>query len=95
MPGRFDQKRIPSGGLPERAPRKQPGSRMSFPEAISSSLTKYVGFSGRARRSEFWWFELFILVLALGVSAPIAMGPRPSTPELARNHPESGAVLST
>jgi hypothetical protein len=35
------------------------------------------------------------LVLALGVRAPIAMGPRPSTPELARNHPESGAVLST
>jgi uncharacterized membrane protein YhaH (DUF805 family) len=41
--------------------------RMSFTEAMRSSLTKYVGFSGRARRSEFWWFELFILALALGV----------------------------
>jgi uncharacterized membrane protein YhaH (DUF805 family) len=33
--------------------------RMSFPEAVKSGLTRYVDFSGRARRSEFWWFALF------------------------------------
>jgi uncharacterized membrane protein YhaH (DUF805 family) len=37
--------------------------RMSFPDAIKSVLTKYVGFSGRARRSEFWWFQLFFAIV--------------------------------
>ena len=33
---------------------------MSFPEAVQTVLTKkYADFSGRARRSEFWWFALF------------------------------------
>lgn len=32
---------------------------MSFTESISSVFSKYATFSGRARRSEFWWFYLF------------------------------------
>jgi uncharacterized membrane protein YhaH (DUF805 family) len=36
---------------------------MSFPEAVRSVVTKYVGFSGRARRSEYWWFALLMNVL--------------------------------
>jgi len=32
---------------------------MSFVEAIRSVLTQYVGFSGRARRAEYWYFFLF------------------------------------
>jgi uncharacterized membrane protein YhaH (DUF805 family) len=40
--------------------------RTSYPEAISSCLTRYVGFSGRARRSEFWRFEFFIFAVAFG-----------------------------
>jgi uncharacterized membrane protein YhaH (DUF805 family) len=36
---------------------------MPFPDAIRSCLSQYVGFSGRARRSEFWnWFLFTILV---------------------------------
>ena len=31
---------------------------MSFAEAVSVCLNKYVTFSGRARRSEYWWFVL-------------------------------------
>ena len=31
---------------------------MSFTEAVSVCLSKYVTFSGRARRSEYWWFVL-------------------------------------
>ena len=31
---------------------------MSFAEAISVCLSKYATFSGRARRSEYWWFAL-------------------------------------
>ena len=38
---------------------------MNFGQAISTCLSKYATFSGRASRSEFWWFSLFqILVLA-------------------------------
>ena len=32
---------------------------MSFAEAVSVSLSKYATFSGRARRSEYWWYALF------------------------------------
>ena len=32
---------------------------MTFAEAIKTCLRKYVTFSGRASRSEYWWFFLF------------------------------------
>ncbi|MBX4956077.1 DUF805 domain-containing protein [Rhizobium lentis] len=37
---------------------------MGFTEAVRTVLKKYVAFSGRASRSEYWWFALFY-VLAL------------------------------
>ena len=33
---------------------------MTFPESIKTCFSKYVTFSGRAVRSEFWWFALFV-----------------------------------
>lgn len=33
---------------------------MSFADSISQSLKKYFDFSGRASRSEFWFFVLFV-----------------------------------
>lgn len=36
---------------------------MGFADAVKTALTKYVVFSGRARRSEYWWFTLFLLVV--------------------------------
>ena len=33
---------------------------MTFSEAIRTCFSKYVDFSGRAARSEYWWFILFI-----------------------------------
>lgn len=38
---------------------------MSFPAAIRSVLTQYVGFRGRARRSEYWWFVLFTILVGI------------------------------
>ncbi|MEV1144744.1 DUF805 domain-containing protein [Micromonospora sp. NPDC049799] len=38
---------------------------MSFIDAIKSVLTQYVGFKGRARRSEYWWFALFSFLVSL------------------------------
>jgi uncharacterized membrane protein YhaH (DUF805 family) len=40
---------------------------MSFTDAVRSVLTNFVGFSGRARRSEYWWFSLFYEVVAVVV----------------------------
>jgi uncharacterized membrane protein YhaH (DUF805 family) len=38
---------------------------MSFTEAVRSVLNQYVGFSGRARRSEYWYWVLFYVVLSV------------------------------
>lgn len=38
---------------------------MSFTEAISSAFSKYADFSGRARRSEFWFFTLFCFIISV------------------------------
>lgn len=35
---------------------------MTFGQAIKTNFSKYVTFSGRAQRSEFWWWVLFIFV---------------------------------
>ena len=41
---------------------------MSFGEAIKSVFSKYATFSGRARRSEFWYFFLFNVLVSLVLS---------------------------
>lgn len=33
---------------------------MGFQDAVKKCLSHYVTFSGRASRSEFWWFALFV-----------------------------------
>ena len=38
---------------------------MSFTEAIKSVFTQYIGFKGRARRSEYWYF--FLLNIIVGI----------------------------
>lgn len=44
---------------------------MGFVEAIQSGLKNYAKFSGRATRSEFWWFALFQF---LAVIIPAILG---------------------
>ena len=39
---------------------------MSFGEAIKTCFQKYATFSGRARRSEYWYFVLFNVLFMLG-----------------------------
>lgn len=36
---------------------------MSIIDAVKSVFTQYVGFSGRARRSEYWWFCLANIII--------------------------------
>ncbi|WP_333832320.1 DUF805 domain-containing protein [Rubrimonas sp.] len=45
---------------------------MGFVDAVRTCFAKYVTFSGRARRPEFWWFVLFT-VLAAVVAALLDM----------------------
>ena len=40
---------------------------MTFSQAISSCMSKYGTFKGRAARSEFWWFVLFQLSIIVAV----------------------------
>ncbi len=51
---------------------------MDFVTAIKTCFGKYVGFSGRAARSELWWFYLFyfiVLVVANIIDAVIFGAP--------------------
>ena len=41
---------------------------MSFGEAIKVCFQKYATFSGRARRSEYWYFVLFNFLVMIGVT---------------------------
>ena len=38
---------------------------MPFTDAVRSVLNQYVGFTGRARRSEYWYWILFYIVLSI------------------------------
>jgi len=35
---------------------------MTFQDSIKVCFNKYVDFSGRASRSEYWWFALFVFL---------------------------------
>jgi len=41
---------------------------MDFVPAIQSCLRQYATFSGRAARSEYWWFFLFQVLVLVGAS---------------------------
>jgi uncharacterized membrane protein YhaH (DUF805 family) len=38
---------------------------MSFTESIGTCFSKYGVANGRASRSEYWWFSLFLLIISL------------------------------
>jgi len=41
---------------------------MTFQESVKVCLTKYADFNGRATRSEYWWFFLFIVLVSAATS---------------------------
>lgn len=41
---------------------------MSFGQAITSGFKNYANFKGRASRSQFWWFYLFIILVAIALA---------------------------
>jgi uncharacterized membrane protein YhaH (DUF805 family) len=42
---------------------------MSFSEAVRSVYGNYAKFDGRAPRSEYWWYQLFNVIVAFGIFA--------------------------
>jgi uncharacterized membrane protein YhaH (DUF805 family) len=42
---------------------------MTFTEAIKSGFSNYVNFTGRAARSEFWYWALFTFIVSLVIDA--------------------------
>jgi uncharacterized membrane protein YhaH (DUF805 family) len=46
------------------APLDQPLYGASFGDAIRRFFKKYADFTGRASRSEYWWFFLFAILIA-------------------------------
>lgn len=51
-------------GMPQGA---RPAHMMSFMDATKSSFQQFVGFSGRASRSEYWFFYLSFIVASIGM----------------------------
>lgn len=54
---------------------------MTLKEAIRTCLGKYATFAGRASRSEYWWFVLFVWVgviglFGIGLAVALLFGPR-------------------
>jgi uncharacterized membrane protein YhaH (DUF805 family) len=60
-------------------PSLQPsgGNEMNMLEAVTAVLRKFADFNGRARRSEYWWFELAYLLslIFLGAIGEILTSP--------------------
>lgn len=57
---------------------------MSFAEAIRTCFQKYLTISGRARRSEYWWWVLFLFLgnMAAGFIDNLAFSAGPDGPSL-------------
>lgn len=47
--------------------------RLTFSEGVRLGLQNIFSFSGRARRSEYWWFYLFVALIELAIAVIIAI----------------------
>ncbi len=61
QPPVFNQPPQPAG--PQFQPRVSVKPMMNPVESVVTCIKKYFNFKGRARRSEFWWFALLIVLL--------------------------------
>jgi uncharacterized membrane protein YhaH (DUF805 family) len=54
--------------LPAVAARRKEGICMTFQQSVKVCFSKYADFGGRASRSEYWWFYLFIVLAGVALS---------------------------
>jgi uncharacterized membrane protein YhaH (DUF805 family) len=38
---------------------------MNFQQSVKTCMIKYIDFTGRASRSEYWWYQLFGLIICM------------------------------
>ena len=67
QPPVFNQPQAPQPA-PQYQPRVDASPMMDPVTAIKTCFKKYFDFKGRARRSEFWWFVLFVLIVSTVLS---------------------------
>jgi uncharacterized membrane protein YhaH (DUF805 family) len=53
---------------------------MNMGQAIATCMGKYATFSGRASRSEFWWFYLFTVLISWGAAVAGSAMAEPDLP---------------
>ncbi|MFP3715098.1 DUF805 domain-containing protein [Puerhibacterium sp. TATVAM-FAB25] len=66
---------------------------MSFPESIRTVFSKYATFSGRARRSEYWWWALFTYLVSFVLAVVVAAVAMPTTDPVTGSPTGAGAVM--
>lgn len=44
--------------------RSEPAKSVGFGQAVKLAFTRYADFKGRSRRSEYWWFTLFNIIVS-------------------------------
>lgn len=64
QPPVFNQPQQPQGPDPQYQPRVTASPMMDPVTAVKTCFMKYFDFKGRARRSEFWWFILFVVIVS-------------------------------
>lgn len=47
---------------------------LTMSQAVKAVFNKYADFSGRSRRSEYWYFYLFVLIVIFSLYIPIIIG---------------------
>lgn len=62
LPPVFNQPQAPQQPAPQYQPRVTASPMMDPVTAVTTCFKKYFDFKGRARRSEFWWFALFVII---------------------------------
>ena len=46
---------------------------MTLTQSISTCFSKYATFQGRATRSEYWWFFLFVTIVTWGLDVSLSL----------------------
>ena len=60
---------IPEQSACDNLPEDNAATRnMGMMEAVKSAFSNYVTFSGRARRSEYWFFTLFNMLISIAIT---------------------------
>ncbi|MBI1172030.1 DUF805 domain-containing protein [bacterium] len=67
---------------------------MNFVEAVQAGYRNYVTFSGRASRSELWWWVLFQIVMNIVIAAIFGGGHMAMGEGAMRMHYEGGLVAN-